>query len=321
MSYASLITIIFSLLMVVTQYIGISHAPENLKIDKTSNYLSAMIFILSILYSISYYEFFKRMTQTHRYLIYRMCGYIFIFYLSLELFIRITIGNPSLGLLYGFKKSFFYFDSNFTGLVIMSFLMFFLYMKNIGMEKTKLIIFLLMILLILTVSRAAILATIIGLFVFINHKSFRIKAFISLIVYLVVFFAMCILYLFDDVNFLNIDGSFNSKFYIVSKAMELYEQLPHFSIMFGLGLGNFDKFTEIFAHNIFVTMFMEMGVVGTLLLLLFIALSIRISRGAASYIWLPTFVCGVSLFGVYSPYLFLINAAILLESKNDSGVS
>lgn len=76
---------------------------------------------------------------------------------------------------------------------------------------------------------------------------------------------MCILYLFDDVNFLNIDGSFNSKFYIVNKAMELYEQLPHFSIMFGLGLGNFDKFTEIFAHNIFVTMFMEMGIVGTLL--------------------------------------------------------
>lgn len=320
-SYVSLIIIIFSLLMAITQYIGISHAPENLKVDRTSNYLSAIIFILSILYSICFYEFFKRIPLAHRYRIYRGCGYIFILYLSLELFIRIAIGNSSIGLLYGFKKSLFYFDSNFTGLVIMSFLMFFLYMKNVGMEKTKVIIFLLMILLVLTVSRAAILATIICLFVFINHKSFRLKAFISLMFYLVVFFTMCILYLFDDVNFLNIDGSFNSKFYIVNKAMELYEQLPHFSIMFGLGLGNFDKFTEIFAHNIFVTMFMEMGIVGTLLFLLFIAFSIRISRGAASYIWLPTFVCGVSLFGVYSPYLFLINTAILLESKNDTGVS
>lgn len=124
-SYVSLIIIIFSLLMAITQYIGISHAPENLKVDRTSNYLSAIIFILSILYSICFYEYFKRIPLAHRYRIYRGCGYIFILYLSLELFIRIAIGNSSIGLLYGFKKSLFYFDSNFTGLVIMSFLMFF----------------------------------------------------------------------------------------------------------------------------------------------------------------------------------------------------
>lgn len=320
-SYVSLMTIIFSLLMAVTQYIGISHAPENLKIDRTSNYMSAIIFTLSILYSISYYEFFKRIPKFYRYRIYRVCGYIFILYLSLELFIRIAIGNPSLGLLYGFKKSLFYFDSNFTGLVIMSFLMFFLYMKNVGMEKVKPIIYLLVIFLFFTVSRAAILATIIGFFVFISHRSYRLKAFFAFVIYLAVFFLMCMLYFLEGVSFLSIDGSFNSKFYIVNKAMELYTQLPHFSIIFGLGLGNFDKYTEIFAHNIFVTMFMEMGVVGILLFLSFIFFSIRISRGAASYIWLPTFVCGVSLFGVYSPYLFLINAAILLESKDESGVS
>ncbi|MCV4698148.1 hypothetical protein OFB92_34060, partial [Escherichia coli] len=54
----------------------------------------------------------------------------FVMFMFLELITRVIIGNLSEGILYAFKKSLFYFDSNFTALIDISILGFLLFLKN-----------------------------------------------------------------------------------------------------------------------------------------------------------------------------------------------
>lgn len=317
----SIVIVFFSIIICIAQVLAFFNIYSPALLENKVNYLSVIIFIISSTYAVLYLEFFKTKPEHVRHNIYRWSGYSLCFYLLLELTSRFSIGSISLGLLYGFKKSFFYFDSNFIGMMIMSFIMFFLYVRNIGGKGFGIIIFMLMLFLIFTMSRAAIIATTICVCVFFSHKTYKWKSYMVLVCYFIVFFVLTYIYLFDSFNFKEFDGSFNSKFYIISKAVELHDRLPLSSLLFGIGLGNFDKYTGIFAHNIFVTVLMEMGLVGTMAFLLFITYSVLKSNSATLYIWLPTLICGVSLFGVYTPYLFLINAAIILESGNKLKVS
>lgn len=313
----SIAIIFFSCVIFITQIVAFFNVYSPALLEGNNvNHLSVIIFIISSLYAVVYLEFFKTKPEHTRHNIYRLGGYILCFYLFLDLISRLFIGSIDKGLLYGFKKSFFYFDSNFIGIMIMSFIMFFLYVRNIGGKGFGIIIFLLMLFLISTMSRAAIIATIVCVGVFFSHETYKWKSYVVLFIYLIVFFVMTYVYLFDSFSFQGFDGSFNSKFYIVSQALALYDRLPLSSFLFGVGLGNFDKYTGIFAHNIFVTVLMEMGVVGAIAFLCFIIYSVSKSNSAALYIWLPTLICGISLFGVYIPYLFLINTAIILESKH-----
>lgn len=317
LSNFSLITLMFSLLFCISQLIALKYTNTALLVDDNINYLSFIIFVLSIVYAVPFYEFFRRKSISFRHAIYKWGGVLLCFYLTLELISRLLIGNASLGLLYGFKKSLFYFDSNFTGLIILSFLIFFMFIRNIGAKGFGWLMVYLSIMLLFTMSRAAMVASIVSFAIFYSHKKYKWKAYVALISYIFLFLLLSYVYLFENVSFIGVDGSFNSKFYLVQKAVFLYENLPFTSITFGIGLGNFEKYTGSFAHNIFLTMIVEMGFIGSLLFISFIIYSIVRSNGSALYIWLPTLVCGVSLFGVYSPYLFMINAAILLESEKN----
>ncbi|MGL5948596.1 MAG: O-antigen ligase family protein [Aeromonas sp.] len=311
----SLVFILFSGSILLMQVLAFKNIYTPALMVRKVNYLSSVIFVLSALYAVPFYEFFRQQPRFYRMNIYRLAGYIFVAYLLIEWVVRIGIGNPSRGLLYGFKKSLFYFDSNFTGLVILSFFVLFLYLNNIGRQGFKLILALLLFILFFTMSRAAIGTAIICLAIFYSHRGYRWRSALSLFCYLLFFAMLCYLYLSEIMDFVKYDGSFNSKFYIVRRAMELIEELPMMPRLFGVGFGNFDTYTGIFAHNIFVTVIIELGFVGCSTFVLFMLYSIAASGGAALYIWLPTWICGISLFGVYSPFLFLVNAAIILESK------
>ncbi len=101
-----------------------------------------------------------------RHAIYKWGGVFLCFYLTLELISRLLIGNVSLGLLYGFKKSLFYFDSNFTGLIILSFLIFFMFIRNTGAKGFGWLMVCLSIMLVFTMSRAAMVASILSFAIF-----------------------------------------------------------------------------------------------------------------------------------------------------------
>ncbi|WP_114729092.1 O-antigen ligase family protein [Vibrio cholerae] len=307
--------IFFSLIILVSQFYTLFNVDKSKMAEPEVNYFSAIIFGVSILYSVTFIELFKDKDKFVRLNLYRWSGYILCAFLLIELAVRINIGSLSLGLLYGFKKSLFYFDSNFIGIMIMSFIMFYLYLSKVYNHNFRLLICFLFLFLILTMSRAAIFSTLIACCIFYSKKNFKLKAYSSLLLYAMIFLSFSYIYLFDDYSFQDLDGSFNSKFYIVSKAIDIYNSLPESYMWFGIGLGNFDKYTGIFAHNIFVTIFIEMGIIGSVVFILLVAFSALKSNSMALYIWVPTLICGISLFGVYTPYLFLINAAIFLENK------
>lgn len=86
---------------------------------------------------------------------------------------------------------------------------------------------------------------------------------------------MSISYLFENSNYSNIDGSFNSKFYIISQAFEFYTTQSLMTHMFGVGLGNTEQLLGIFAHNIYVTLVLEFGFIGSFLFITFIFIALK----------------------------------------------
>ncbi|SPW30950.1 Lipid A core - O-antigen ligase and related enzymes [Edwardsiella tarda] len=312
----SVYSILFIAFVTFCQVIAIYNPNPNLMTTGTSvNRISFIIFIISILYAISFFESFKWLSKDDRVRVYFYCGIIFFIYLLCEFFLRVFYGDLNRGILYGFKGSLMYFDSNFTGLVIMSFYMLFLFLKKYVSVKFKYFSLMCFLFLLLTVSRAAIISVIFSFFIFSSTSSFRKRSYFILTMYLLVFFMMSYAYFWDWISYSNIDGSFNSKFYIVDQAIKLYKNMSFESIIFGIGFGNFYNYMGIFAHNIFVTMFIEMGVLGSLAFIVFIFYSIRISDSYSLYIWVPTLIAGLSLFSVYTPFLFVINAILILEAK------
>lgn len=242
----SVYSILFIAFVTFCQVIAIYNPNPNLMTTGTSvNRLSFIIFIISILHAISFFESFKWLSKGDRVRVYFYCGIIFFIYLLCEFFLRVFYGDLNRGILYGFKDSLMYFDSNFTGLVIMSFYMLFLFLKKHVSVKFKYFPLICFLFLLLTVSRAAIISVIFSFFIFSYTSSFRKRSYFILTMYLLVFFMMSYAYFWDWISYSNIDGSFNSKFYIVEQAIKLYKNMSFESIIFGIGFGNFYNYMGI----------------------------------------------------------------------------
>lgn len=311
----TLLTIIFSFLFLISQLVGIyiyGDYPEG------ANYLSPFLFVYSVLISACVSESICKIDVSNRIKIYKIFYNVAIIFLVIELLTRLINFNASKDGFYALKFSLLYFDSNFTGLVILSlcsFLYFLKYSMKIDVKLQRRILY---ILLLATLSRAAIAALIITRLGLSNNKKIKSRSTIILVSGFAIFSFMAVMYIMQGESFVGIDGSFNSKFYIVNKAMTFYQTLPIVVKMFGIGLGNTEQFINIFAHNIYVTMILEMGIVGVLLFVLFIKYTLKISRGYAIYVWLPVFISGISLFSAYSPFIFIMTALICYESNINS---
>ena len=306
---------ILPILFLASQLLGIYFNKLFFKND--INFLSPLLFFISWFLSFFLLQGLAHITKERRIIIYKkLINYSIIFFI-LEFITRLFLYQNKKEFIYAFKKSFFYFDSNFTGLVILSILALNLYIGykfKIENNKTK---YILLLLIILTLSRSAILTSLILIFITNNSIfNFKFKSYTLLSIILIIFSYMSIEYIFFNGNYQTIDGSLNSKFYIVKEAFYLYSNLPIENKLFGIGLGNTDLFLNIFAHNIFVTMLLEFGAIGSLLFLIFIIYSLFKSKHYCLFIWLPILVAGISLFGAYSPYLFIINALIFFEENH-----
>lgn len=310
----SLWTIVFALLMGISQFVGIYYKSTVSPYPEGANYLTPLLFIYSILISVGVNEVFPSLDKKDRIKCYKNAVFLFCIFMIIELIIRIIIRDSSEGILYAFKKSLFYFDSNFTGLVDLAFLGFMLFLMNnrvVHFKKSKYLVYMLTF---LTMSRAAIITLFAVFYVFKNKNKIITRSMIIFFAIIIVFCVMTISYLFEGSSYSSIDGSFNSKFYIINKALEYYQTQTLFTHFFGIGLGNTEQVIGIFAHNIYVTFVMEYGIVGTFLFLLYLIFSINVTKGNALYIWLPMLISGISLFSAYSPFLFILNAVIYNET-------
>lgn len=250
----------------------------------------------------------------------KIYGYVYnilIAFMVLELFLRIVFAGSS-GSFYDYKSSLFFKDSNFTSFIIIFFLMFSFFLKEkkiwfLGNLK----FFLLLFLLLMTFSRASILAFFISYIFIKSTNKFKMIIFIFFILTYFYFSYLLVGSYISGNSYVDIDGSFNSKFYIISVAIDNYFYLPEINKIFGIGLNNFSYYADgRFAHNILVTMVYEFGWAGSLSFLIFLIYAYKRIGKDITYILMPLLVAGFSLFSAYMPFFFVLIGCMYVELKN-----
>lgn len=282
------------------------------------NILSPALLIYSILLGAISYNVGISITKSARVSVYSKILKFLVFFLIVEMLSRIIIFRGNTGDFYAFKRSFFYFDSNFTGLVILNFLFFYYYLslKGIFYFKRSYRI-LLWALLILTFSRSSIIVGIVLYFLLLRAGRMRAFVIVCTGAYGIYQMISMVQYYISGGRFLEIDGSFNSKFYILDMFLDFYSELNLYEKATGIGMGNLAFYLDIFAHNIIVTFIAELGIIGTIILMLYFLYTLIKSNYYTSFILLPTFIAGLSLFSAYSPFLFVLLTLILIEEKSN----
>lgn len=280
-------------------------------------YLSTILYIYCIVLGGATVEIGGKLSVGQRVFVYDWIYNVLIFYMFLDLIIRLLLSGSS-GSFYDFKWGLFYFDSNFSALIILLFIMFSVFLKvnkiyDIGLIRFLILIFLL----ITTFSRAAIFAF------FLSYILLRYTK--KIILYLAIVFGLAFIYLFYKMvsiylsgeSFVEIDGSFNSKFYLISVAIDNYAELPLINKFFGIGMANFPYFSDgIFAHNMLITLFYEFGYFGILFFIIYICLSYKMIGKDILYILIPFFIAGFSLFSAFMPFFFILLACMYVEKNH-----
>lgn len=306
--------LVFFIAILIDMTIGVNY---QINVGIPASYISSLLFGYSVLLGILCYEVARGTTRVDRVFIYKYINYILIVFMVFELFFRILNPDSSEHGFYRFKDSFFYFDSNFTGLVLCAFLVFFYYLKNENIyDIGRLSFLILFLLLILTFSRASIIAFIFSIVLYKTFgKYFKI---FSIFILLIIFYASIILInIFSGgENFANIDGSFNSKFSIINNAIKIYTDLPFILKLTGIGLANFYNYAGVFAHNIAVTLIFEFGIIGFILFAAYLYYLYKKTDGDLMYLLFPILICGASLFSAYFAFFFILSALILIEKKS-----
>ena len=285
------------------------------------NFLSILLFVLCIFFGFASNVVSHALSFNSRISVYRAYSNALIVFLVIDLMVRLLMFDPSQGLLYGIKHGIFYYDSNFTGVLILSSIFIFDYLKRIDVFEIGNVKKILLILLLLgTFSRAAIAAYLLAA-IFIKFKD-RLKVIYIALLLTVVFlgFELLMGYMAGD-DILDYDGSFRSKFYILSLLIDLYPSLPIFLKLFGVGLGNAEQYLGIFAHNIIVTFVLEFGLFAALGVMAMLFILHHLYRGLFSYTTLPIAIVGFSLFSAYMPFYFVYIGVLARESQYVRGAS
>lgn len=190
-------------------------------------------------------------------------------------------------------------DSNTVALVVLT--LFFtlsqiqtIYKINYVKEKSFLFL-----LLLFTFSRSAYIAFTIGFF---YEKFLKLKKIKKIFLFLVITLFI-VIFISYSYSYFESDGSFNSKFKIISLVYEKFLSLSLFEILFGIGFGNSKEFLGIYTHLLFLTYFVESGLFGLLILIIFLTIY---SFNYGSIIILPLMIAGLSYFAYLgTPFIFV----------------
>ncbi len=115
-----------------------------------------------------------------------------------------------------------------------------------------------------SLSRSAIISTILSFFYLYFVKDNRNKIF-SYVVFILLAMVSVRFFLL-----LSSDGSFMSKFYILELIFGYVSEVNFDKLLFGIGVGNSIKYFQIHTHLLFLTYLVEVGLIGLLLFLSFL---------------------------------------------------
>ena len=117
------------------------------------------------------------------------------------------------------------------------------------------------------------------------------------------------------------DGSFGSKFYILGLAFEYIASMNLSMILFGLGLDNSVATFGMYTHILFLTYLVELGLVGTLVMISYWWFVARTSRYQVKFILVPLLISSLSyFFYIGSPFVLIPIGFIVVLSGSPSGV-
>ena len=146
-------------------------------------------------------------------------------------------------------NSFMFLDSNFVALAILPVLCCLMEISRKLKINNNWYIYILIMLLLLTISRGAILGFIIG-YIFLYNKNFYIKT-----TFIIAASMSIIHYVLDD-------GSGQSKIHLYNKFIGYLESSSLFDLVVGHGFGSAIKFLNMGAHSSIITLTIETGLIG-----------------------------------------------------------
>ncbi|EQK45135.1 hypothetical protein LPC27_06760 [Paraclostridium bifermentans] len=235
--------------------------------------------------------------------------------LIIEFIIRFCNPNLTQPSFYKYKfNSIMYEDSNYVGIFIICLFFYSLYLSKYKKQNYKYQQIILFLLCILTISRAAIISTIVTIIgikmleLFLkateNFTNKQRKSIILLLIFVSLLVGMI------GMNFLLKDGSFRSKFYIADLAFQQLRTSNFQQLIFGIGFGRTSEYIGIGAHNILIAYLLESGIVGILFFIIFTIQIALETKGRSLIVTIPFLIAGMSLAGFTLPFLYLIYAMI-----------
>lgn len=272
------------------------------------------IFIFIVINAISYTASFESLIKASKYLV-----YFSIPLLIIEAGYRLTHPQTVISdtlvdrgaddlVFYAYKfNSIMYQDSNFVAMFILTIFFFWVYLNNYLEKKSYIISFILISLLLSTISRAVILTLPLFL-IFYKYRRYFYK-YRMILIFLGLPLLPIAYYRLSKLS--AIDGSFSSKFYILEKTVHYFASTTWTNRLFGVGFGNSLKAIGIGAHNFFITNLVEGGLIGLILVIIFWSYLVLKSKYKVGVVMFPFLFAGLSFASLAIPYLYVIFALIL----------
>jgi hypothetical protein len=188
---------------------------------------------------------------------------------------------------YQFKGSFFYLDSNALAFLLLPFLAMSAQLaKGAASKLTKVMYWSPILLIVLSLSRAALVSTL--LFVFLSRIPRKLAI------------TACVaggILGSSYIGFLSSDASGSYKLYELRTLYNFWEGATFYDRIFGIGFGQGDQLAGIFLQNFIVKMTIELGAAGLITYLLFV-----VALGARTGQW--WLLLAISIFSMSSNFYF-----------------
>lgn len=205
-----------------------------------------------------------------------------------------------------------YLTSNAVAAHLVVLLFFVFWWSQTHSRSMKKEIFLILMLIVLTLSRASLVAIACGLAYYLLFRNLNWKK--SLLFCLVVGISAG-LGIWSLQSFYN-DESFQSKFTILNESLEYLKIADLKSILFGIGFNGSTHIMTHHAHNYFLLYLLESGVFGLIFLLATLFFLIKATSGKAMIILFPFLVQTSAESNTFLPYFYVAMALMLVFEHN-----
>jgi len=229
----------------------------------------------------------------------------------------IKSGNEAYQWFYVFKGTgLMYLESNAVAIHVIVVLFFTFWWEDYLQKKFTTLKILLILVLCLAFSRAAIFSFGIGIIYYKYLRKMKNNSFYTLILFSSVIFIFTLpTYI---IPFLQKDASANTKVELISEVLKYYSNADWISIIFGIGNYNSQKAFSIYAHNYILVFAVETGIVGLTLLFTQFLNFVKKSRNESLVILIPFLVQVMSSTTIFIPHFYMVSAIIVYFSRQST---